>query len=113
MFPSVNPGMGMSRLVRAGDMRRDAGLAAQMQPVYVGSDLRDRTVMLGKIVNEDSAARRIFIKDSLKRRSFWPLIGEHPQIDTVIGELARAIFRPMVLKIGQHHDIGIFSKRGD
>ena len=52
MLPGVDPGVGVACLEPTGDMRREARLAAQVQPV----DMRDQfgcgTVMLGEIVDD-------------------------------------------------------------
>ena len=100
MFPGVDPGMGVPRHEPAGNVRRDARLSAQVEPIDMRRNLRHRTMVLRQIVDEHRAARRIFVENRLERRSLRSLVGEHAQVDAVLGKLADgllvAITRPFL-----------------
>lgn len=97
MFPRVDPGMGMTRDMGAGNVRRYPRLAAKVQSVNMRCDLGDRSVMLREIVDEHRTAWRIFVEDGLQRRAFRPLIGEDLEVDAMLGQLACAVFGAVIL----------------
>ena len=56
-LPVVNPGVGVARLMRAGNQRGQQRLSAQMQPRYIGRKLCHRTMVLCQIIDDDAPMR--------------------------------------------------------
>ncbi len=89
------------------DMRRELGLAAEMQPDAGGIFLRGRSMVLRQIVDEGDPARGVFLHDPLDRRALGPLIGVDLDIEPVPGQLLAARLGPVIEQVRQDHHIGL------
>jgi hypothetical protein len=103
--PGVEPRMGVARLVRAGDMRRDRRLATQMQARDLRLEFGGRREMMGEVVDENGTRRGILLDDPPQRRALRSLVGEHLGGDAVVAQLRRAGGVVTVAEVGQHDHV--------
>ncbi len=110
--PVVDAGVGVSGLVRTGDVGGQQRLATQVQPRHVGRKFGNRAVMLGQIIDKYGSRRAIFRDDALQGRPLWPKIGIDLEAKAMVAQLAHAVFPVLVADVGQHHHIGMLAQRG-
>ena len=94
--PTVQPRVGMARLVRAGDVRRYRRLAAQVQARDVRQDLGGRSQGVREVVDEHGAAWGELLDDSLRRKIVATVddaIDEAAHLYKLDPNLIRAIIR--------------------
>ena len=87
LVPGVDPRVGVAGLERAGHVRRNRRLAAEMQPGDSGRRLGGAGVMLGQIVDEHRAARRVLLDDAAHGLALGALIGLNAHVDPVLAQL--------------------------